>query len=278
MVRLGDTAVVCGVRGEILLAKDIPNAPIVELPHEETSSTDDEDDVAEIASLNLLVPNIEIATGCSPAHLPGNPPSTIAQSLSQRLLSLLHSTRLLRASDLRVLYRPPPTPDEDPDESPPLEIVAYWTLYIDILVISLDGNPFDAAWGAILAALGNTRLPKAWWDADLEMVLCSDRIKEGGKLQLRGCPVAATFAAFEPGREKGVRDERTFVLADPDTFEEGLCTEAVTVVLDYVDGDQKIRKIEKEGGGIIGREVMKDIMNMAQSRWAEWTGVLQDQI
>jgi exosome complex component RRP43 len=283
VVRLGDTAVVCGVRGEILLAKDIPNAPKVDLSDDEAMDDDEgveeeEDDVAEVASLNLLVPNIELATGCSPAHLPGNPPSTLAQSLSQRLLSLLHSTRLIRASDLRIIYRPPSRPDDDiPDEPPPVEIAAYWTLYIDILIISLDGNPFDAAWGAILAALGNTRLPKAWWDPDLEMILCSDQAKDGKKLQLRGCPVASSFVVFEPGREKGLKEDRTWILADPDTFEEALCREAVTVVLDYDDGNAKIRQIEKSGGAVVGREQMGNMVDMAQARWAEWNGVLQDE-
>jgi exosome complex component RRP43 len=280
VVRVGDTAVVCGVRGEILLAKDIPNAPTVELRSDEMVDEDedeDEDDILEMASLSLLVPNIEMATGCSPAHMPGNPPSTLAQSLSQRLLSLLHSTRLIRASDLRIMYRPPSRPDDDdPNAPPPFEIAAYWTLYIDILIISLDGNPFDAAWGAVLAALGNTRLPKAWWDTDLEMIMCSDHVGEGKQLQLRGCPVAASFAVFEPGREKGVKEEKTWILADPDTFEEGLCRETVTIVLDFDEGDAKVKRVEKNGGGVVGRELMKDIMTLAQARWAEWNAVLQD--
>jgi exosome complex component RRP43 len=276
VVRLGDTAVVCGVRGEILLAKDIPNAPHVDLPDEAEEDEEEGDDVAEVSSLNLLVPNIELATGCSPAHLPGNPPSTLAQSLSQRLLSLLHTTRLIRASDLRILHRPPSSLDDD-DEAPPLEIAAYWTLYIDVLIISLDGNPFDAAWGAILAALQNTTLPKARWDPDLELILCSDRVSEGNKLALRGCPVAASFTVFEPGREKGIAEARNWVLADPDAFEEELSREGVTVVVDFEDGAGKVRRIEKGGGVAVGCEEMRDIVRLAHGRWAEWHSVLQDE-
>jgi exosome complex component RRP43 len=278
VVRTGGTAVVCGVRGEILPAKDIPNAPKVELPGEEDidDEDEDEDDITELALLNLLVPNIELATGCSPAHLPGNPPSTLAQSLSQRLLSLLHSTRLVRASDLRILSRLPSRPDDDePDAPPPIEIAAYWTLYIDILIVSLDGNPFDAAWGAVLAALGNTKLPKAWWDADLETILCSDQVKEGKTLALRGCPIAATFSVFEPGTEKGVDEERIWILADPDSFEEELCRESVTVVLDYEDGDVKAKRIEKSGGSIVGRDRMAGILKLAGPRWTAWENALQ---
>ncbi|KAF2418998.1 exoribonuclease family protein [Tothia fuscella] len=283
VVRLGDTAVVCGVRGEILLAKDIPNAPHVELPDEEgdaisNNNDDDDDDVTEITSLNLLVPNIELATGCSPAHLPGNPPSTLAQSLSQRLLSLLNTTRLIRASDLRIMYRPPTTSDDDDDTPPPLQVVAYWTLYIDILMISLDGNPFDSAWGAILSALQNTILPKAWWDPDLEILLCSDRVSEGKKLKLRGSPVASTFVVFEPGREKGVQEQRTWILADPDSFEEGLCRESVTVVVDYVEGVGRVRRIEKGGGVVVGRDELGYMTKLALGRWSQWDVVLQEEM
>ena len=160
----------------------------------------------ELTSVNALVPNVELATGCSPSHIPGNPPSTLAQSLSQRVLSLLHATKLVRASDLRILFRPPKHDEDEPDVIPPLKVAAYWTLYIDILFISLDGNPFDAAWCAVLAALENTRLPKAWWDADIESILCSDKAGDAKALKLRGFPVPTTFAVFEPGREKGVRE------------------------------------------------------------------------
>lgn len=279
VVRLGDTAVVCGVRGEILLSKDISNPPKVELPEDETMDDGalvDEDDAEELSSLNVLVPNIELSTGCSPAHIPGNPPSTLAQSLSQRVLSLLHSTKLVRASDLRILYRPPKEDDDEPDDEPPLEIAAYWTLYIDILFISLDGNAFDAAWCALLVALENTKLPKAWWDADMESILCSDKVGEARSLSLRGFPVSTTFAVFEPGREKGVKEERSWALADPDTLEEDLCDEVVTIVVDLSAGETRVKRIEKAGGGVVGREAMQDCVKIAATRWAEWNGILQD--
>jgi exosome complex component RRP43 len=177
---------------------------------------------------------------------------------------------------LRILYRPPQQDDDGPDVTPPIEIVAYWTLYIDILFISLDGNPFDAAWCAVLAALENTRLPKAWWNADLEYVVCSDKAEEAMTLSLRGLPVSTTFAVFEPGREKGVKEERSWVLADPDTVEEELCNEGITVVVDVSSGDAKIMRIEKAGGGVVGRELMRDCVKTATARWAEWNGILQD--
>ncbi|TID15993.1 ribosomal protein S5 domain 2-like protein [Venturia nashicola] len=288
VVRFGDTAVVCGIRGEILLAKDIPNAPVIPNLPDPTQVQDEsmdeeeqegEDDAKEIADLNLLVPNIELSTGCSPAHLPGSPPSTLAQSLSQRLLSHLLSTRLIRAKDLRILYRPPPPEGEEQGET---EVMAYWTLYIDILVISLDGNVFDAAWFAILAALGDTTLPTAYWDADREAILCTHEAK---KLKLRGLPVPSTFAVFDADTHKSLdlstESKRTkskkFVLADPDTLEESLCQESLTIMVDYdANGAAKIKGIEKVGGAIIGREEMKECTKLALGRWAEWNGILMD--
>jgi len=278
VVRIGDTSVVCGVRGEILLSKDIPNPPKVDLPEDESmddETVEDENDAEELSSLNVLVPNIELATGCSPAHIPGNPPSTLAQSLSQRMLSLLHTTKLIRASDLRILYRPPKQEDDEPDVVPPLGIAAYWTLYIDVLFISLDGNPFDAAWCALLAALENTRLPKAWWDADAGSILCSDLAEDARSLSLRGLPVPTTFAAFEPGLEKGVKEARTWMLADPDTLEEDLCNESVTMVVDSSSGRTVVRRIEKAGGGVVGKETLSTCMETARMRWGEWSGILQ---
>lgn len=295
VVRFGDTAVVCGIRGEILSAKDIPNAPsIPNLPDPEKEQNDEdmegaeeegeeeEDDAKEIANLNLLVPNIELATGCSPAHLPGSPPTTLAQSLSQRILSHLHSTRLLRASDLRILYRPPPPPDATEDEQEEVEIKAYWTLYIDILVISLDGNIFDAAWFSLLAALSNTILPKAYYDPDRETILCTH---DSRSLKLRGLPVPSTFTVFDPDNHKNLdlstdirqKKSKSFILSDPDTLEESLCKETLTIMVDYdTNGKAKIKGIEKIGGGIIGRGEMKECTKLALGRWAEWNGILMD--
>ena len=97
VVRIGDTACVCGVRAEILRYEDVPNPPRVDLSSASDSdeSRDDvrtADEAAEISSLHLLVPNIDLGTtGCSPSIPPGQAPSALAQSLSQRLYSLLTS-------------------------------------------------------------------------------------------------------------------------------------------------------------------------------------------
>ncbi|KAF2810211.1 ribosomal protein S5 domain 2-like protein [Mytilinidion resinicola] len=277
VVRLGDTAVVCGVRGEILLASNIPNPPTLPTNLDYDGDDDAENDAAELSNLSLLVPNIELATGASPAHLPGSPPSTLAQSLTSRIRALLYSTQLLRARDLRIIYSPPPSESSGDDESAK-EVKAYWALYIDIMFISLDGNAFDVAWAAVVAALRDTLLPSAWWDEDVQNILCSPSVSNARSLKLRGLPMAATFAVFKPTEllSEGEQDEenaeeKAWVLSDPDAFEEGLCKEVVTVVVDGSGGKRRVRRIEKKGGGVVGREVMKGLVRRADERWREWS-------
>lgn len=302
-MRVGDTAVVCGVRAEILLAKDVTDARRVtptytspihgEIDQHESKRRKLKADSQEIASLNLLVPNLELATGCSPAHLPGGPPSTLAQTLSQRLLTLLHTPGLVRMDELRILHRrvaegtgndEMEDDDGEIEEEQEEEVKAYWTLYIDILFISLDGNPFDAALGAMLAALADTTLPKASWDIDKELILCDPSPSHGRRLNLahnlNEIPIALTFGVFEGGKAGG-----KWILADMDGFEEGVCEERVTVVVkgDVMEeammergkAECAVLSIEKVGGIGIGRGEMRELVRMAESRWRDWRQILR---
>jgi len=137
------------------------------------------------------------------------------------------------------------------------------------MFISADDNLFDAAWMAALAALRNTTLPRAWWNPDLETVVCADS-ERPRRLALSGDPVAVSFAVFEPGRMKGSKNEKgTWVLADPDGFEEGLCRERVTVVVDRMASGLRVKRLEKSGGAVLGKEEMKNIVELAEVRWKE---------
>ena len=266
VVRIGDTTVVCGIRGEILLASSIAGYRI----DNSTTAPAARPGYNEAKELDLLVPNIELATGCSPAFLPGQPPTTLAQSLSTRIYTLLHSSGLVDVEDLKIWYQPLDTSsddviDEDAAEPPVPEVKAFWTLYIDMLFISLDGNPFDAAWAAVVAAMKDVRLPKAHWGVDREMILCDDSVAESEKLSLRGLPIAVTAVVFK-AKEQGA-DKKHWILVDPDTFEEGLCDESVTVVMDCGGGEKtKILGISK-AGGTIGREEMAQLVTLAETRW-----------
>lgn len=244
----------------------------------------------ELRDYDLLVPNIELATGSAPQFLPGVPPTALAQTLATRVYSLLHSTGLVGVEDLRVWSKPGGGEGEDTEmegagevkeEQDGLEeedrVVAYWVLYIDLLFVSFDGNPFDAAWAAVVAALRNTSLPVARWDPEREMVVCSRTEKK--QLNVRGLPVACTAAVFEEKElgevGTGVVEGRHWLLLDPDRLEETLCREAITMVVDCSDGETRIKSIEKQGGTAIGRELIRGFAVIAAKRWKEVQGAMK---
>lgn len=322
VVRIGDTAVVCGIRAEILLTKDVadwkhPDA--IPRPSNPTSSEIEKaeenegarrkrqkTEADEIARLNLLVPNVELSTGCSPAHLPGSPPSDLAQTLSHRVLTLLYTSQLIQAEDLRIWHHPPPTASsatqtapnpndptsittegrgEEAEEATKPEIKAYWTLHITLLFLSLDGSPFDAAWLALLAALKDVRLPRAWWDVDAENVLCSPLPQEATRLSLSGLPVPLTMGMFSGEDLEGVvsdvadgmkneKGRRKWALVDMDGFEEGCVRETACLVVKGEGKGAEIVRIEKSGGGLVGRDEMRELVGAAGRRWKEWKGLL----
>ncbi|SPN99960.1 related to exosome complex exonuclease [Cephalotrichum gorgonifer] len=272
LVRLGDTTVICGVRAETLLTTDIPNF------RPDNRKT-------ELAEYDLLVPNIELATGCSPQFLPGQPPSVLAQTLSARVYSLLHASKLVSPESLRIWYTPSAGDDSDDDDKMQEDgeddgengeaeavLMGYWVLYIDMFFISFDGNAFDAAWAAIVAALRNTRLPRASWDADREMILCSgeDRVP----LATNGLPIACTAVVFTgKDTDRPGNDGKYWLLLDPDRLEESLCDETVTAVVDCSRGggaQTQVLSISKHGGTTASGELLRGYLAVAEKRWAEF--------
>lgn len=311
VARIGSTSVVCGVRAEILYVRDIADYTARNIaPQKNTKNNSQEegeddggnsgeardrrrDDADEMARLNLVVPNIELATGCSPAHLPVGPPSSLAQTLTQRTLTLLHTTQILNLSDLRIWHTPNPTtstfsPPEDimdispSDSDPPKnandsndaapEIKAFWTLYIDIVFISLDGNPFDAAWSCLLAALLDTKLPQATYDLDTNTILCSPLASLAQPLRLRSLPIPLSFGVFPSSASSTSKSKEAIILVDMDAFEEDICAEKGTVV---VTGDKGVVvRVEKIGGGRVRGRELRMLVELAGGRWREWSGVL----
>jgi exosome complex component RRP43 len=168
------------------------------------------------------------------------------------------------------MYTPTTNP-EDPDEPADTRVKAYWVLYLDVFFISIDGCAFDAAWFSILAALRDTRLPHAYFDEEYEGILCSDNPAEAKTLRLRGLPVPSSFAVLEGLSNDGEENDMDWVLSDPDAFEESVCTETVCVVVDATEGKKNlvVRRIEKSGGGVVGREGMKGLIKRAGERWSE---------
>ncbi|CAK7236288.1 hypothetical protein SCUCBS95973_009556 [Sporothrix curviconia] len=306
-VRLGRTRVICGVRGEILPVDNIPQyrpssvASTSESDGAVPSAALEADNRRQLRDYDLLVPNLELATGSAPEFLPGGPPSVLAQVLSTRLYALLHSSGLVDAESLKIWHQPRSKKDaeeaggamevdgsedeeddkddddeeEEEDGSPVLK--AYWTLYIDLLFLSFDGNPLDAAWAAIVAALRDTRLPHARWDADRDRFVCSPpAVTPAPPLALRGLPVAATAVVCVENRKLQQRQSSDaagahWILEDPDRLEEGQCHEIVTVVVDCSKGTGKntiVRALSKSGGVLVGPKELHTLVASAEKRWA----------
>ncbi|PHH88150.1 hypothetical protein CDD83_7923 [Cordyceps sp. RAO-2017] len=276
VVRMGDTTAICGVRGETIVTANIPN--------HRASNTE-----TELKDYDLLVPNVELATGCAPEFMPGGPPSMLAQTLSSRLYSLLHSSKLIRPDDLRIWHTRPAenlAADEDhqmegdtqeEDGQGDRYVVAYWVLFIDIFFISFDGNPFDAAWAALLAALTDTKIPRARYDADRELVVCSR--KDPKPLALAGMPVACTAAVFTGRETDRPTDGRHWLLVDPDRLEESLCDESVTMVVDCTDGATQILSLSKHGGVVVSPKVLrsKEFLGWVTKRWKDVSNAIKSQ-
>ena len=177
----------------------------------------------------------------------------------------------------------------DESSSPEAEIKGFWVLYIDVMMISLAGNPFDAAWASIVAALQDTKLPKAWWDIDNDMILCSDKVSESRKLNLRGFPVSCSYSVFEAdaaaewravavpdadengGLKQTLQQPERWILADPDGFEESLCRERVYMMVDVDEksGKTRILGMEKNGGLSVGREELRKLVEVSAQRWKQ---------
>lgn len=274
VVRIGESAVVVGVRGEVLNAVD-------------TQEADDDDDSGrrdeeKIATLGLLVPNIEVNTGCHPSLLPGGAPGVMVQGLTHRLLTLLRASDLVGLKELCIYDGDEQrmAGHEDEEQGRRQRVVrAYFTLYIDIWFLSLSGSAFDVAWLAVLAALMDTRLPAARWDADVGGVLCDPRQENYFLLVIRSFPVALSWCVFAgSGRNhrKKINAEEAILLVDPDDFEESCCEEAGIVVVDYHDEIQKIIRVEKTGGGVVGVGELKNVLDVAKERWIQWKDLLKE--
>lgn len=280
VVRTGDTTVICGVRAETLLSSNIPN-------FRETNRE------TELRDYDLLVPNIELATGSSPQFLPGGPPTSLAQTLSTRIFSLLHSSKIVDPADLRIWDKRmadevAQTEDEqmedveeaaEPDIHAPAEdiVVAYWVLYIDIFFISFDGNPFDAAWAATVAALRDAKIPVARYDSDRELVVCS-RQTPPRPLNITTMPIACTAAIFTGKETDRPTDGKFWLLADPDRLEESLCDESITIVVDCSKkGDTKLLSVSRHGGTVLTPDLLtsEEFMTWTSKRWNQFAQAIK---
>ncbi|KAJ7494707.1 ribosomal protein S5 domain 2-type protein [Mycena galericulata] len=155
--------------------------------------------LVRLGETTIVLPNIDLPALCSPKFKPG-PPSDEAQVLSDRLNEVLSST--ISLSSLVI----------HPSK-------AVWVLYVDATCINYDGNVFDAALIAMVAALRNTVLPKATYNVETGLTSCFR--KETIPLQVLKTPACMSFGVFD-----------ATLLADPTAFEEPLLDTTISIVVD----------------------------------------------
>ncbi|RPD67466.1 ribosomal protein S5 domain 2-like protein [Lentinus tigrinus ALCF2SS1-7] len=197
---------------------------------------------AEIAEPELdrpkegfLVPNLDLPAICSPKFKPG-PPTDEAQVLSDRLNEVLVSSGVVPTSSLCI----------EPGK-------AVWVLYVDATCINYDGNAFDATLLAMVAALKNTKLPKARYDEVRQKTVCSRKNRE--PLQIGRLPTSYSFGIFDG----------THLLADPTSFEEPLLDTTVSVVVDENGGLTSVMQL---GLGIVGGDdVLSKCIDASHDCW-----------
>lgn len=302
LVKLGETTVVCGIRAELLLVSEIPYYRASETARNNTQSTDEDTDndsnYEAITLNNLLVPNLELGTNSHPSFPSNVAPSITAQSISQRILSLLHTSKVVRLQDLEIRHTSSTsTSNLDPDDPGYIEpekdvLKAYWTLYIDCVALSYggEGGVFDATVMAIVAALKDVRLPAARWDEDEKRILCDADMSKAHTLDLRRIPCPLSFGVFTAadlqsqvtqtrvnGAEKAAGKTDSVILLNTDAFEDDICREKGSLVVDCSaeNGKCKILRIEKSGGaGQLGLGDVREVLDYAEQRWREWKRIL----
>lgn len=285
IVRQGGTAALCGIRAEILNVDDIPNWRPDR--YQRQSKQADRNDGNVIEELGLLVPNVELRTGCTWDNLPDRPMSDAAQTLSSKLMTSLLATGVIDLEKL-VIRSKQEEPDLPGDDEDPIK--AFWTLYIDVLLISLDGNPFDAVWTACMAALRNTTVPRAEWEEEYQMVMCDENIAAAVSLYSGIPPMHSTYVVFKSNmrntdivNKEGKLARRTgdgqeyWVLADPDSTEAELCNDQVSVLQGpkMNEKSHQLFHVEKVGGVTISMVELKEIIQHAEGRWSEWTELFE---
>ncbi|KAF3905196.1 hypothetical protein AA313_de0209094 [Arthrobotrys entomopaga] len=287
VARTGDTAVVCGVRGEILnLAPGDDPSRFETYYHSSTSAVHSYSGRGSGGASwgELITINVELSTGCSKKY-PLGPPGALAQTLSDQLRELAIVSKLVNLSSLGIY---------DPDErhDPTAKPRGYWCLYIDVLCISLDGNLLDAAWYAIVAALTSTKLPMASWCQTEERIFC-DGSSHHPLLLRRSLPFVTTFAIIPIWEGTGVDAvdyggdvSNCLVISDPDSYEEEEAIETLTVLSTVMceNGDAnrietslrtiRIERIEKTGGWNLGESQVIQCAQLAAAKVSNYSQVL----
>lgn len=164
-VKLGNTTILCGIRGEVGL---VPA----------------EADPTNASDRRHVVVNFDMPPLCSPHIRAGRTPEK-AQIIGQKLNDLCE--KLLRPANLYST--------SDTVHSGGSRVA--WYLYADLYCFDHDGNLLDCAVLALIAALKSTLLPSISITPAGEAVISSEISARTISLQLNHMPSSTTFGMFE---------------------------------------------------------------------------------
>lgn len=264
-VRMGNTSVVCGIKGEVALT------------------------TLNSASDPRIIVNLELLPLCSPLFKPGKPseqaqiyaeilnrlcgrlipsqqltftlqkpnPSPPTKDTSQKVDNL-SSVNRLHDSMSEATHNSKTSPKIDEVKDVPEQLTVGWYLYADLYCLDYDGNVFDCALIALLTALHNVHLPTLSVDSNGEDILASE--DRPIKLQLHHHPVAVTFGVMED-----------HILADPTAEEESLLNGSFTIIYN----EEGLVSYLSHGGSPITDEKLKVCMKHTKDRLKEILKLIQ---
>ncbi|KAF9292665.1 Exosome complex component RRP43 [Mortierella antarctica] len=188
-----------------------------------------------------LVPNVDLSPISSSAFRPG-PPSEQAQVVSEAIHRVLKESNVLDLKDLCIE-----------------EGKAVWSLWVDVVCVSYDGNIYDAALTSVMAALGNVRIRNPTYEEGIVKVSGAEDLSEDNSftLKLARTLSSATFALF---------DTNLVALADPNFAEESVSQGRITVTLDEAG---QICALSKIGAGASSPALLRQCLGHARERAQE---------
>ncbi|KAI9293365.1 hypothetical protein K502DRAFT_343233 [Neoconidiobolus thromboides FSU 785] len=195
---------------------------------------------AEIAEPNweypdegYLVPNVELGPLCSNKIKPG-PPNDQSMIYSHIVNQLLNINSLFDKKQLVIEVGK-----------------AVWTLYIDTICLSDDGNVLDASIISTILALKNVQLPKLVLDEEQGVYTVVD--KEFDSLTVNYNLFPLSFVKFDSG----------IILSDPNNFEQEMIRNYLLII---VNDDNDLIYTYKYGDKLINKQELRECLQLTKER------------
>ncbi|KAK3811181.1 MAG: exosome complex exonuclease RRP43-like protein [Benniella sp.] len=205
----------------------------------------------ETPDQGYLVPNVDLSPICSSAFKVG-PPSEQAQVVSEQINRVLRESKVLDLKDLCIE-----------------EGKAVWSLWLDVVCVSYDGNIYDAALTSVMAALANTRIRKPTYEEGVVKVSGGDTGDDDEEssftLKLARTPLSTSFVVF---------DTTLTLLADPNFAEESISEGQISVT---IDEDGQLCSVTKVGAATTSQALLRQCMDRARERSQELRALMHQQ-